>query len=259
VDKWRWLEKEFCTPRNPFNGKRKCWTVKEKVPYIEMELRTITPETSASASATCKYSYTFNISTTESKPVFDCGRGALGNYKLDASVVNTILRGEMPTMGQLLTTVSFTPPLFRDNNRDEYNNVRNDVISRHQGSIVYFSSESFVNWASVENQALNIGLFTSTAGTYSAELSRQIEERMRTELTFMGTFAAQTSIQLSTDQIVSMMQSKGNMKLTGFDVSVKVIDTPVIIQKCMVQPRHDCTPEIKSSRMGFAIIATPNK
>lgn len=259
VDKWRWVEEEVCTPRNPFNGKRRCWTVKERVPYVEMEPRVITPETSASASATCTYNYTFNISTGESKPVFNCGKGALGSYKLDASAVTAILRGEMPTMGSLINSVSFTPPLFRDNTRDEYQNVRNDMISRHQGSIVYFSSESFVNWASAENQVANGVVTVVTGGSFSAEIIRQIEQRLRTELTFMGTFASQTAIQLGTEQIVSMMTNKGNMRLNGFDISVKVVNTPKISQMCMVQPRKDCVPEIKSPRLGFAIIATPVK
>jgi hypothetical protein len=259
VDKWRWIEKEVCTPRNPFNGKRKCWSVKEKFPYVEMEVRTITPETSASASTTCTYNYTFNISTGESKPVLSCGRGALGEYKIDASAVTAILRGEMPTMGSLLNSISITPPLFSDNTRDEYQNVRNDMISKHQGSVVYFSSESFVNWASAENQGANIIVSALTVGSYGAELIRQIEQRLRTELTYMGTFAAQSSIQLGSEQIVSMMTGKGTMRLQGFDISVKVVNTPKIIQKCMVQPRRECIPEIKSPRLGFAIIATPRK
>jgi hypothetical protein len=224
-----------------------------------MEVRTITPETSASASTTCTYNYTFNISTGESKPVLSCGRGALGEYKIDASAVTAILRGEMPTMGSLLNSISITPPLFSDNTRDEYQNVRNDMISKHQGSVVYFSSESFVNWASAENQGANIIVSALTVGSYGAELIRQIEQRLRTELTYMGTFAAQSSIQLGSEQIVSMMTGKGTMRLQGFDISVKVVNTPKIIQKCMVQPRRECIPEIKSPRLGFAIIATPRK
>ncbi|MGI0489952.1 hypothetical protein ACN4EK_31430 [Pantanalinema rosaneae CENA516] len=210
-----------------------------------------------SASATCTYNYTFNISTGESKPVFSCGRGALGEYKVDASAVTAVLRGEMPTMGSLLNSISITPPLFKDNTRDEYQNVRNDMLSKHSGSIVYFSSEAFVNWASAENQGVNIIASALSGGSYSAELMRQIEQRLRTELTYMGTFASQTAIQLGSEQIISMMTGKGSMKLNNFDVSVKVVNTPKIIQKCMVQPRQDCLPEIKSPRLGFAIIATP--
>lgn len=265
VDKWRWVD----VPYPDVRMERKCnWLGcanvpvpftnhrRERVPYVEMEPRVITPETSASASATCTYNYTFKISTGESTPVFSCGKGALGSYKLDASAVTAVLRGEMPTMGSLLNSVSLIPPLFRDNTRDEYQNVRNDMISRHQDSIVYFSSESFVNWASAENQVANGVVSVVTGGSYSAEIIRQIEQRLRTELTFMGTFASQTAIQLGTEQIVSMMANKGNMQLNGFDISVKVVNTPKISQMCMVQPRQDCLPEIKLPRLGFAIIAT---
>lgn len=264
VDKWRWADIPYPDVRwnrkcrlgvcvnvpEPFTNYRK-----EKVPYVEMELRT-TPSTSASASATCSYNYTFNISTTESKPVFSCGRGALGEYKLDASVVTDILRGEMPTMGKLLNAVSITPPLFQDNSRDEYNNVRNDMISRNQGSLVYFSSESFVNWASAENQVVNgIATFV-TGGGYSAQLVREVGQKLRTELTYMTAFASQTAIQLGTEEILSMMFDKKFLNLKGFNISVKVINTPKIVQKCMVQPRRECLPEIKAPRLGFAIVAT---
>jgi len=267
VDKWRWVDVPYPDVRwnkkcklgvcvkvpEPFTNYRK-----EKVPYVEIELRT-TPSTSASASATCSYNYTFNISTTESKPVFSCGRGALGEYKLDASIVTDLLRGEMPSMGTLLNSVSITPPLFRDNSRDEYNNVRNDMISRHQGSIVYFSSESFVNWASAENQAVNGVAAVITGGSYSAQLVREVGQKLRTELTYMAAFASQTAIQLGTDEILSMMVDKKSLNLKGFNISVKVINTPKIAQKCMVQPRRECLPEIKEPRLGFAIVATRGK
>ena len=216
-------------------------------------------EQPVSASATCTYNYTFNILTGESKPVFSCGQGALGEYKLDASAVTAILNGEMPTMGQLLTSVSITPPLFSDESRDEYHNIRNDIISKHSGSIVYFSSEAFVNWASAKNQGANIILSVLSGGSYGAEFARQVEERLRTELTYMGTFASQTTVQLGAEQILSMMMGQGNMNLNGFDISVKVVNTPEVIQKCMIQPRRECSPEIQSPRLGFAIIATPTK
>lgn len=259
VDKWRWIEKEVCSPRNPFNGKRKCWTVKEKLPYVEMEVRTITPETSASASATCSYNYTFKISTGESKPVFSCGRGALGEYKLDASAVTAILRGEMPTMGQLLTSVDMTPPLFKDESRDTYNDVRNSMIARHSGSYVYFSSESFVNWASAKTKGVDLIASVLSGGSYGAELARQVQEKLRSELTYMGTFVTQTAIQLGIEQLASMVINKQDMSLNGYKFSVKVVNTPEITQKCIIKPQRKCSPAIEFPRIGFAVIATPNR
>jgi hypothetical protein len=229
---------------------------REKVPYVEIETRTITPEKTIqeSASATCKYEYTFNLSTLEQKPVFNCSQGHLGNVKLDASPITQILNGEMPTLGSLINSVSLTPPLFKDANRDEYENVKNKMISDHPNSIVYFSSQSFVNWASTKNQTVNgIAAFFS-AGSYSAELIRQIEERLRTELTFMATFASQTGTELATEQIVSMMTGKESLDLQGYRISVKVVNTPEIFQKCVVT--GDCIPAIELPRLGFAIIAT---
>ncbi|EKQ71159.1 hypothetical protein OsccyDRAFT_1488 [Leptolyngbyaceae cyanobacterium JSC-12] len=210
-----------------------------------------------SVSATCTYNYTFNISTGESKPVFSCGRGALGEYKLDASAVTAILRGEMPKMSELLTSVDFTPPLFKDESRDAYHDVRNNMIARHQGSHVYFSSESFVNWASAKNQGANIILTAISGGGYGAEFARQLEQRLRSEINFMGTFASQTAIQLGSEQLASMITGKGSMKLNGFDVSVKVVNTPEVTQKCIIKPRRECMPAIELPRLGFAVIATP--
>jgi len=235
----------------------KKWVETQVPDGFNIERRTITPETSASASATCTYDYNFNISTSESKPVFNCGKGALGEYKLDASAVTSILSGEMPTLGKLLTSVSITPPLFSDESRDEYNNIRNAIVSSHSGSVVYFSSESFVDWASAENQGANVIASVLSGGSFSAELARQIEERLRTELSFMGVFFSQTAIDLGTEQIISMLTGNGSMSLGGFDVSAKIVNTPKIIQKCMVQPLRECSPEIQSPRLGFAIIATP--
>lgn len=239
----------------PFTNYRK-----EKVPYVEMEVRTITPEKTVSetASTTCKYDYTFNVSTFEQKPVFNCGQGSLGNYKIDASAITKILNGEMPTLGSLITSVSLTPPLFKDANRDDYHNIKNGIIASHPNSVVYFSSESFVNWASAENQGANVIAAALSGGGYGAELIRQIEERLRSELTFMSAFASQTAINLGVQQIVSMMTGNSTQNFGGYNVSVKVVNTPYIIQKCVVNS-GDCTPAIKSPRLGFAIIATPVK
>jgi hypothetical protein len=268
VDKWRWAN----IPYPDVRWNRKCgWAGcikvpeyftnyrKEKVPYVEMELRTITPEkqVAASASATCLYDYTFNLLTFEQRPIFNCGQGSLGNYKFDASAITSILKGEMPSLGQLITSISITPPLFKDANRDEYQNVRNGLIASHQNSIVYFSSESFVNWASLENQGPNVIASILSGGGYGAEFARQVEERLRAELVFMGTFASQTGIQLATEQIMSMMAGNSTQKFGDYNVSVKVVNTPYVIQKCVVN--GDCLPEIRSPRLGFAIIATPSR
>jgi hypothetical protein len=266
VDKWRWVDVPYPDVRwdkkcrlgvcvkvpVPFTNHRK-----EKVPYVEMELRTITPEqvVSATGSVTCKYDYTFNLSTLEQKPVFNCGQGDLGNYEINASAITKILSGEMPTLGSLLTSVNLTPPLFKDANRDEYQKIKNEIIASNPNSIVYFSSESFVNWASVENQAPNVITAVLSGGGYSAELVRQIEEKLRSELTFMTAFASQTAINLGVEQIISMMTGSSTQNFGGYNVSVKVVNTPYVKKKCVVN--GDCTPEIESPRLGFAIIATP--
>ena len=268
VDKYRWVDVPYPDVRMerkcrlgvcvkvpvPFTNYRK-----EKVPYVEMEMRIITPARTVSqtASATCKYDYTLNLSTGEQKPIFNCGQGSLGNYKLDASAITSILNGEMPTLGKLVTSLSITPPLFKDANRDTYNDERNKIIANHSSSFVYFSSQSFVEWASTENHAPSILLTAITGSGYSAELVRQIQQRLTTELGFLGVWASQTAVNLGVEQIVSMLTKGEVMNIGRFRVSVKAINVPYVYQKCVVN-RGDCTPEVKSPRLGFAIIATPS-
>jgi hypothetical protein len=265
VTKFRWIDVPY--PDVRWNKKCKfgvCTKVpeyftnyrREKVPYTVMEIKTITPEkvVSATASTTCKYDYTFNLSTFEQKPIFNCGQGSLGNYKLDASAITKILNGEMPTFGSLIASVSLTPPLFKDANRDTYNDEKNKMIAAHPNSIVYFSSQSFVEWASAENHGANIGAAVVSGGSYAPELLRQIEERLITELGFLGTWATQTAVNLGAQQVVSMLTTGEMINLGGFSISVKAVNVPYIYQKCVAN--GDCTPELRSPRLGFAIIAT---
>lgn len=168
VTKYRKVEE--CITRKKIFGRTICIGFETKnMPYVEIEWRTITIPSKTireSASATCKYDYTFNLSNFEQKPIFNCGRGSLGNFKLDASAFAKIFNDEMPTLGSLVTSISLTPPLFKDVNHDTYNDVKNGIIASHAGSIVYFYSESFVNWASVENQGVNGIAAVISGGAY---------------------------------------------------------------------------------------------
>ncbi|MFM5887429.1 MAG: hypothetical protein ACKOQS_03920, partial [Dolichospermum sp.] len=159
----------------------------------------------------------------------------------------------------LVTSFSYTPPLIKDENRDTYHDTKNNIIANHPNSIVYFSSESFVNWASVENSVLGIIASVFTGGGYSQELIRQMTEKLRTEVTFMTVFASQTAINLGAEEIVKMMTENSTQNLGGYNVSVKVVDTPIMIRKCIVNTianTSDCMPEIPSPRLGFAVIAS---
>ena len=89
---------------------------------------------------------------------------------------------------------------------------------------------------------------------HTVRLSPRIQKGRR-EFTFMSAFASQTAINLGVDQIISMMTGNSALNLGGYNVSVKVVNTPNVIQKCVVN--GDCLPEIKSPRLGFAIIAKP--
>lgn len=210
---------------------------------------------SISASTTCNYEYTYYISSKQSKPVFKCGKGALGSVKLDASAVNNILQGEMPTLGQILNAVDLTPPGFQDKSSDEYDNIRTKMLSNHSTSKVYFSSRSFVEWAATDTQAANLGASIVTFGAYTAKLKQELIKQLSGEIKNIG---IELGVQLATDQIISMMENRGVIKVDGFDVSVKVVSVPKYMQKCMVKPRKDCLPRIQIPRAGYAIIVTPN-
>jgi len=268
VPRYRWVE----IPYTDFRWERRCNFLgcanvpvyftnyrRERVPTTpEMVWQIVTParRVSHTASTTCTYNYSLNLSTMEGRPVFNCGQGSLGNYRLDASAITSILNGEMPSLSNLVTSISLTPPLFRDANYDTYDATRNQIISSHPSSIVYFSSASFVRWASVENHSINVILSILSGGSYGAEFMRQVEERVRVELIGIGSTLSQAAISLGSEQIISMMREGSSENINGYSISVKVINTPEIKQKCVVST-GDCTPAIESPRLGFAIIATP--
>lgn len=239
------------TPQNFTNYRN------ERVPYVVMEMRVLRKANTIKegASTTCNYEFTLNLNTMERKPVFGCGQGSLGNFKLDASVITNILNGEMPTVGSLINAVNLTPPGFIDKNDDQYAKTRDEIIAAHPDSIVYFSSESFVKWASVENHAGNIGAAVLTGGSFAPELVRQIEEKLVGELEFIGTFFSQQAVALGVEQIIGMMTRGEKLTLNGYEVSLKVVNTPNVMQKCIAD-RDECTPAIPSPRLGFAVILT---
>ncbi len=267
VDRYRWVDVPYPDVRFerhcnifgcarvpiPFTNTRR-----ERVVYVVNERRTIMPArtVSQSASTTCTYDYTFNVTTTEGRPIFSCGQGSLGAYKLDATALNNILNGEMPDLAALVTAVSITPPLIKDQNFDTYDSMRDEVIASHPDSIVYFSSNSFVQWASVERHGVNILASVVTGGSYGSELLRQIEERMRGELVGITATLSKATISLGVEQIIGMLTGAGGLNLNGYTVSLKSFNVPVVMKKC-IQSTGDCTPGLEAPRLGFAIIATP--
>lgn len=107
-----------------------------------------------------------------------------------------------------------------------------------------------------KNQAANVIITALSGGGYSPEFLRQLEEKLRSEIIYMADFTAQTAIDLGTEQILSMIQERKILNFDRYTVSVKVVDTPEVQQKCVVN-RSECTPPIQLSRLGFAIIASP--
>jgi hypothetical protein len=208
------------------------------------------------ASAKCSYYYRHNISTRETRPQFGCNIGVLGEYKIDASAVTALLNGEVPSLGSLLNSVSITPPLFKDANYDSYTDIRSKTASRFSSSDVYFSSESFVNWASAENQGVNIILAALTGGGYSAEFTRQLYHRLQAELLFMAPFLARVGVSISADELLSLLKSDGSTTINNYRIAVRSINVPMEYQKCMIWPVNECVPSLRSPRLGFYIVAS---
>ena len=211
------------------------------------------------ASTTCSYEYRYYITSQERRPQFGCNLGKLGDYQIDASAVTSILNGEMPSLGSLLTSVSITPPLFIDRKYDSYQDTRSRAAAKYAPDEVYFSSESFVQWASAENQGANIILSVLSGGSYGAEFTRQIYERMKTELLYMSPFFSRIGGRLSADELTSLLTGGSSIARNGIYIKARTLNIPIEYKKCMIRPVNECSPSLRSPRLGFYIIASPRR
>lgn len=95
----------------------------KEVPYpdVEMQWKTVQPPP---LSATCNFTYLFNITTRESTPTLSCGQGGLGNLTLNASAVARVLNGEVPSVGSIVSSIGMTPPGVVEKLDDTYDRMR---------------------------------------------------------------------------------------------------------------------------------------
>jgi len=250
-----------CLIPNLFSGGCEKWVEKDvSVPVVRMEWRTIkVPDGFRDSeetlySATCNYTYSYNLNTQERKPVLECGRGGLGGAKFDASSIASLLNGEIPSIGSLLTSLDWTPLALVDKSEDRYESIRSRVVNGYPGAQVYFSSQTFVNYASTKNQAVTIAVDALSGGAITPELYRQLEEKLKLEFEFFSSWAVQAGLQISIDQFLGIIQGKP-VDMSGFSVKFATFNVPNVYSKCLANTTY--CKGVNEPRLGFALIVYP--
>jgi hypothetical protein len=227
-------------------------------PAVEMRWKTVQPPP---LSATCNFTYLYNFSSTESTPTLSCGQGGLGNLTLNASAIARVLNGEVPTLGSILTAVNTIPPGVTERLDDTYDQIRaqNTVTSRTIGSssrtIAYFSSRSFVEWASAKNQGTTIAATVATGGALGSQLALELEEKLRSEFVFFAQEVAATGVEIGFEQFLELVKT-GSLSLPGIrSAEFKVLNVPLNRTVC-VAGTDTCNPPIPEIRLGFVIRLT---
>lgn len=245
-----------------------------KVPGVRMEWRTVQVpngfqnEDRQLYSATCKYKYIYSLSTQESTPLLDCGQGGLANVKFNASAIARLLNGEMPTITSVISAIRFTPPGFTERLDDTYDKLRNthtysSIDSGGSGSITYFASRSFVEWASARNQSINVAATVASGGSLSGELSRELIEKLRGEFILFSQWAIQHSFNIATDKFFTLVKT-GKLDIsslqafegvgTSFErIKFRTINVPLDQVTCLAGT-NKCTPTVSEPRLGFVIV-----
>jgi hypothetical protein len=219
-----------------------------QVPDVEMQWRTWTPPP---ISATCKYSYSFNILTSEDTPVLDCGGGSLGSLTLNASSLSKVLRGETPSIGSLLTAVKPVPPGLKVIEDDKYEEIKAAKTARHK--FAYFSSKSFVNEMSVSVQGANIVANIASFGSLTSSHLESIRSLLMAEATKAVTsFAAQNLI-LSDQDIMALIETGKVPIETSLKFNVEIVNVPITKTTCLTGVSNECTPSFSEPRIGFVI------
>ncbi|GAA6619654.1 hypothetical protein [Scytonema sp. NUACC26] len=255
VDKWRDVKVkvpvvEIQWKDVPYPAVEMQW---KDVPYpgVEMQWKTVQPPP---LSATCNFTYIYNLSTNESTPTLSCGQGGLGNLTINASAIARVLNGEIPSLGSVLLAVNTTPPGVTEKLDDTYDQIRSQQSGAETGSqtFTYFSSRSFVEWASTKNLAANIVLSAVTGGALSSQLMLELEEKLRSEFVFFSQFAVQTGAEIGLEKFLELATTR-SLSIPGFSsVEFNVVNVPVNRIMC-VAGTDKCSPPIPEPRIGFAI------
>ncbi|UUO14792.1 hypothetical protein [Dolichospermum heterosporum] len=220
------------------------------VPYpdVEMQWKTVQPPP---ISATCNFTYLFNITTTESTPTMSCGQGGLGNLTLNASAIARVLKGEVPSIGSVVSSLGVTPPGVVEKLDDTYDRMRAKKTAGETFS--YFSSRSFVEWASAKNLAVNIAASTVTGGALSSQLVAELEGKLTSEFLYFSQFAAEKGATIAIGQFLELAKT-GSMDIPNFgSIQFEVVNVPLVRTMCVAGRADRCSPSLPEPRIGFVL------
>jgi hypothetical protein len=219
-----------------------------KVPDVEMQWRTFTPPP---ISATCNYSYSFNTLTSEDTPILSCGDGSLGNLTLNASSLSKALKGEIPSIGSILTSVKPVPPGLKITENDYYDNIQLAKTSGHK--FTYFSSKSFVNEMSVSVQGVNVIADIASLGTLTSTHSESIRSLLVAEATRAATSFTAQGLAVSSQEIMNLIETGKISTETSLNFNVEMLNVPITRTTCLTGVSNECTPSFSEPRIGFVI------
>jgi hypothetical protein len=219
-----------------------------RVPDVEMQWRTWTPP---SISATCNFSYSFNVLTAEDTPVVSCGRGSLGNLTLNAASLSKVLKGEIPSIGAVLTSIKPVPPGLKIDEVDSYDSIKLAKVSGHKYS--YFSSKSFVNEMSVSVQGTNVIADIVSLGSLTSTHSESIKSLLLAEANKVVIVFAQQGINVASQEIMTLIETGRISSETSLNFKVEILNVPLTRTSCLTGVSDECTPSLSEPRIGFVI------
>jgi hypothetical protein len=219
-----------------------------RVPDVEMQWRTWTPP---SISATCNYSYSFNVLTAEDTPVVSCRHGSLGNLTLNAASLSKVLKGEIPSIGAVLTSIKPVPPGLKIDEVDSYDSIKLAKVSGHKYS--YFSSKSFVNEMSVSVQGIDVITDIVSLGTLTSTHGESIKSLLLAEANKIVIVFAQQGINVASQEIMALIETGRISSETSLNFKVEILNVPLTRTSCLTGVSDKCTPSLSEPRIGFVI------
>lgn len=128
----------------------------------------------------------------------------------------------------------------------------------HCYRFAYFSSRSFVEWASTKNLAANIVLSAVTGGALSSQLIAELEGKLTSEFSYFSQFAAERGATIALGQFLELAKT-GNMDFPNFgSIQFEVVNVPLIRTMCVVGRSDKCSPSIPEPRIGFVLKVKTN-
>lgn len=238
----RWIEKTIKVPGMVWVEKK----LKEQVPTGEFEMM------DQAVSATCKYTYSFNVMSARSGGGMDCGQSGDLGIKFNFAAIADILNGQMPTFANILKVVDFKTPVIEDKSNDTYDEVLAKLVTDHPTSKVYLASKPFVQWASLETLGAQVITNIVTLGAGSSMTTQEIQGQLRSEFQTFLPWLSSVGASIGIEEFLKLFADPTGLDLPNVRITAKMMSVPVMWQKCV--PGGACTPKVEKPRVGFAIL-----